>query len=663
MARAQLILDRYQPLGEAGSGGFGTVQVAWDTRIQRKVAIKCIELGEPLPQRTRHAPRRGAGRPEDPASEGAAGHAGIQGAVDPAVAPDPAIPDFGDPDRTVSLGGIESAPTAQLAADDGYLAAVRAFSHVPGLDEARTAAMLTDYNIVSVYDFEVQGGMAYLIMEYVDGMTLSELLAECGDRMTLDAVAAVFSGVAHALEVAHENRVLHLDIKPDNILIDRKGRVKVTDFGLAKLAGAAGFGSAGGGTVGYMPLEQMRGESLDARCDEWALASVAYEMLTGTNPFIADTLAHAEAAIEDAELVLPSLCWDDLDEQADDVLFYALDPSRDERYETVADFAEEMEKFLGNAKRGTRELASLVNGDEDEEDAQAPDVAPPRAPLGERVGPRVRAVAARAVAALGSAAVGALAFSNMPFFSGFAAPAFWVPVLVAAALGAALPSVGALASYAALAVALIAQGQPGAGVILALAAAAWWWFVGRGGAAQANAALAVPLAGAFGANALAPLAAGMALRPVQALATAGFSAVVAAVLASLGSGNLIGWDALAYWDFAGRDVQASLLSLAARPETWCMVAGWLAAAGALALFRLRRTRPFSLMGIAAAAAALIAAGCLAAWFASGGATWSPSAGLLVPILCCSAAVALFAVVFPSDPGIGRVDAPSGEGAR
>ena len=655
MARSQLILDRYQPLGEAGSGGFGTVQVAWDTRIQRKVAIKCIELGEPLPSRTRHAPRRGDG----PAPEGATERIGSEGR-----APDPAFPHPADPCQTVSLGGIESARTEELGADDGYLAAVRAFSHVPGLDEARTAAMLTDYNIVSVYDFEVQGGMAYLIMEYVDGMTLSALLEESGDQMTLDAVAAVFSGVAHALEAAHENRVLHLDIKPDNILIDRKGRVKVTDFGLAKLAGATGFGAAGGGTVGYMPLEQMRGESLDARCDEWALASVTYEMLTGTNPFVADTLAHAEAAIEDAELVLPSLCWDDLDEQADDVLFYALDPAREERYETVADFAEEMEKFLGNAKLGTRELASLVNGDDEQEELQQPDEAPaPRAPLGERVGPRARAVAARALAALGSAAVGALAFANMPFFSGFPAPSFWAPVLVAAVLGAVLPSVGVLVSYAALAVALIAQGQAGAGVALALCAGAWWWSVGRGGAAQANAALTVPLAGAFGANALAPLAAGMALRPVQALATTGFSAVVGAVLASLGSGNLIGWDALGFWDFAGRDVQSALLSLAARPETWCMAAGWLAAAGALALFRLRGTRPFSLMGIAAATAALIAASCFAAWFASGGATWAPSPGALIPILCCAAATALVAAVFPPHPGNGRADAPADEGAR
>lgn len=94
------------------------------------------------------------------------------------------------------------------------------------------------------------------------GMTLTELLRDHDDRLTLDVVAAVFEAVAHALEVAHENGVLHLDIKPDNILINASGQVKVTDFGLATLADAQGFGVAGGGTIGYMPLEQMRRRTL-----------------------------------------------------------------------------------------------------------------------------------------------------------------------------------------------------------------------------------------------------------------------------------------------------------------------------------------------------------------------------------------------------------------
>jgi len=160
--------------------------------------------------------------------------------------------------------------------------------------------------------------------------------------------------------VAHENQVLHLDIKPDNVLINRQGQVKVTDFGLATLSDAMGFGHANGGTIGYMPLEQMRQESLDARCDEWALASLTYEMISGKNPFTAPDLKRAEKVIEDAELVLPSICREDLDPEVDDVLFYALDPEREGRYENVKDFAEEMSRFLGNPARGHKELAVLI---------------------------------------------------------------------------------------------------------------------------------------------------------------------------------------------------------------------------------------------------------------------------------------------------------------
>ncbi|MEG0757268.1 MAG: serine/threonine-protein kinase [Raoultibacter sp.] len=307
MANEQLILNRYRPISEAGSGGFATVQVAWDTRIQRRVAIKCIQLDESQAYRAAQVEARA-----------------VYGYDDSSDLP------------PVSL------------------------ENLPGLDEARTAAMLSDPNIVGVYDFEIRGNVAYLIMEYVDGVTLSGLLQQYGDSLSLDAVAAIFSSVAHALEMAHDNQVLHLDIKPDNVLINRQGQVKVTDFGLATLSDAAGFGTAGGGTIGYMPLEQMRQENLDARCDEWALASLTYEMITGTNPFLAPDLARAEKAIEDAELVLPSLCWEGLDPAADDVLFYALDPDREERYDNVEDFSEEMGRFFGNSVRGHKELAMLV---------------------------------------------------------------------------------------------------------------------------------------------------------------------------------------------------------------------------------------------------------------------------------------------------------------
>ena len=556
------------------------------------------------------------------------------------------------PTRLIDEGG---APTRALGERDDYSAAVRAYLRVPGLDEARTAAMLSDADIVAVYDFEVRGSTAYLIMEYVEGMTLTQLLEERGDQLTLDIVAAVFSSVAHALDVAHENQVLHLDIKPDNILIDRKGQVKVTDFGLAKLAGAGGFGSAGGGTIGYMPLEQMRGELLDVRCDEWALASVSYEMLTGENPFLAEDLRQAEAAIEGAELVLPSLCWDDLDDQVDDVLFYALDPDREERYDTVADFAEEMEKFLGDPKRGRRELARLVSdarSDDEGEWGEAPEPERPveRAPLGERVGALPRAIAGRAVALAGSALVAGLGLSNLPSASGVDNPLFWGLMALVGALGAALPHAGALAAYAVLAAALIAQGAPAAGCLLVAAAGAWWWFVGREGTAQANCALAGPLAGAVGAAALAPLAAGAALRPVQALATGAFSALSAFVLAALGSGSLFGWDALATWRFAGVDIQGNLIDLAVDPAVWAVVAGWVASAALLSALCLRRSRALLIVGVVAGAAILVVAACAAAGLSAHQALAAPAPEAFASILVSAIAVAVVASAFPKQEG-------------
>ena len=660
MARNQLILDRYAPLAEAGTGGFSTVQVAWDTRIQRKVAIKCIELEE------LSAPSARRGAPRDLSSQETVSLGGLDvtGDVPSVTSTDVTegtspVTSPAAPTRLIDEGG---APTRALGERDDYSAAVRAYLRVPGLDEARTAAMLSDADIVAVYDFEVRGSTAYLIMEYVEGMTLTQLLEECGDQLTLDIVAAVFSSVAHALDVAHENQVLHLDIKPDNILIDRKGQVKVTDFGLAKLAGAGGFGSAGGGTIGYMPLEQMRGELLDVRCDEWALASVSYEMLTGENPFLAEDLRQAEAAIEGAELVLPSLCWDDLDDQIDDVLFYALDPDREERYDTVADFAEEMEKFLGDPKRGRRELARLVSdarSDDEGEWDEAPEPERPveRAPLGERVGALPRAIAGRAVALAGSALVAGLGLSNLPGASGVDNPLFWGLLALVGALGAALPHAGALAAYAVLAAALIAQGAPAAGCLLVAAAGAWWWFVGREGTAQANCALAGPLAGAVGAAALAPLAAGAALRPVQALATGAFSALSAFVLAALGSGSLFGWDALATWRFAGVDIQGNLIDLAVDPAVWAVVAGWVVSAVLLSALCLRRSRVLLIVGVVAGAAILVVAACAAAGLSAHQALTAPAPEAFAPapeafasILVSAIAVAVVASAFPKQEG-------------
>lgn len=629
MARdQQLILNRYRPVGEAKAGGFGTVRVAWDTRIQRRVAIKCIELDEmdaaraalPGANAVRQQPREPLPWEDDPL--------------------------FGEDDVADGVGENGATSVFDLIGDEPL---VHSLAHVPGLDEARTAAMLSDASIVAVYDFEVQDSTAYLIMEYVEGMTLTDLLHRHADRLTLDVAAAVFASVSHALEVAHANQVLHLDIKPDNVLINHQGQVKVTDFGLATLADASGYGAAGGGTIGYMPLEQMRQENLDVRCDEWALASLTYEMLAGENPFLAPDLERAEAVIEDAELVLPSLCWDGLDPAIDDVIFFALDPDREERYATVADFAEELEPFLGDPKRGVRELSVIVgHADDEEEEAEAEKEPPtPRVPLRERITPLQRTVAAHAVGALGSGAVAFVAFTNLPQTSGFANPLFWGLFALVTLAGALKPHLGALLAYFALSATLIAGNAPAAGIVLLAAVATWWYFTGRLSNADANATLVPPLAGAFGCNQLTPLVAGFCLPPARAFGALAFSLLVSLMLAACGSHSLLGWDALANWQFsAGLDMQADLGSLLMQPALWCIVISWIAATGALSAFRLRPTRAFAVLGTLVAGALLLAGIALAAWVASGQATWMPSLNNLVFTIIPIVVMLLMCVLVP-----------------
>lgn len=697
MTKTQLILNRYKPLAKAGAGGFGTVQVAWDTRIQRKVAIKCIPLSEAELLRAALPGADAIDVSPDERSESviassvhAAGSAGSSSSVvDPAdVPPWEDLPeeagfagsgDAGDSgasddqeelaSASVSRAGCDSAGTSSSDASLGQLLPgqsvsltdevdpasrplVRTLSRIPGLDEARTAAILSDPSIVTVHDFEIQDSTAYLIMEYVEGMTLTELLRDHDDRLTLDVVAAVFDAVAHALEVAHENGVLHLDIKPDNILINASGQVKVTDFGLATLADAQGYGVAGGGTIGYMPLEQMRQENLDARCDEWALASVMYEMLAGENPFLAPNLFQAQEAIEDAELVLPSLCWDNLDPAADDPIFYALDPEREERYETVADFAEELSPFLGDPAKGRAELADIVAGP-DEEEGTEPQPREPGIPLRDRITPELLFFGSHACGAAGSALLAFAALQNISQTEGFANPLFWGLLLLITLAGALRPHLGALLGFVSLSAMLVMCGVPAAGCVLLAGIGVWWWYLGRAGDATANAALATPLAGTIRLGPLGPLAAGFALRPVAAMATAAFQVLCGFMLAGLGSASFMGWDVLATWHFstaafASDAVIDRMAAMLTEPSTWIMAASWVLAAGACALLRWRPTRLFASFGVLAGAAVLVAGFVLAA------VCGSPSASAFtdpadVASLAVSSGIMLFAAYLLPDP--------------
>ena len=513
------------------------------------------------------------------------------------------------------------------------------FEHIPGLEEARSVAKLSDTNIVTVYDCAVEGSSAYVIMEYVEGKTLAQIIDEVDDDITLDVVAAVFSAVSHALEVAHGEHTLHLDIKPENVIVNGKGQAKVADFGLAALMDATGSGTTGGGTIGYMPLEQMRQEPLDVRTDEWALASLTYEMLTGSNPFFADDLDAAEEAIEEAELVLPSLCWDELDAEADEVMFAALDPDMDERYEDVAAFSAALSPYLGNAKKGKRVLADIVNGKMEEPAAEEPERAwEPLPPLVDRLGLRGAAIAGRIVAAAAVALLAAAGMANLHLTPGSAmglatdAPiAYGVVIAVCALVAAIRPSIGVLFGYGAFVVGLAGADAWVPAVLLTAATGAWWYVVGRRGTAQAVSALMQPLLGSVGFAAASPVTCGVLLPVLQSVITAAFAFASALIMAGCGSVDIMNWDAVMHLGFSSNPA-AGCLAVASQPATWVVGASWIAAAGLYSLLCVRGTRAFDIAGSVVAAVVLMFGACAAAHLASFGGSWLPAPAALLGAL-------------------------------
>ena len=241
------------------------------------------------------------------------------------------------------------------------------------LREAHTAAMLQHPNIVQVIDFTHDTAYAYLVMEYVDGMSLAEFLHRVdGHSLTFDEAAAIADALGQALTFAHSNGVLHLDIKPANVLIDHSGNVKLTDFGMARLSSAGGFGGSRGGTIGYMPPEQMRSEALDVRCDEWALASLTYEMLVGDNTFFApaDSLDRIIGGATYPSELIPHF-----PPGAEAALMSALSPMPQDRPSSVETFCDQLLAGLGSVREGRRSLEQMV-GELSDDEQELDDIEP-----------------------------------------------------------------------------------------------------------------------------------------------------------------------------------------------------------------------------------------------------------------------------------------------
>jgi eukaryotic-like serine/threonine-protein kinase len=223
--------------------------------------------------------------------------------------------------------------------------------------EAKNAAALNHPNIVSIYDRGEAEDTYYIAMEYLDGRTLKELIVGHGQapvRVAVEYARQILS----ALRFAHRHGIVHRDIKPHNVLVDREGRVKVTDFGIAR-AGTSQMTETGSivGTAQYLSPEQARGGEVDQRSDLYSLGVVLYELLTGKTPFEGDTPVEIAMKHLSATPQKPSELRPDIPPELDMVILRALAKDPDERYQS----ADEMEGDLDRVARGAPVAATTVD--------------------------------------------------------------------------------------------------------------------------------------------------------------------------------------------------------------------------------------------------------------------------------------------------------------
>ena len=218
--------------------------------------------------------------------------------------------------------------------------------------EAKSLANLQHENIIHVYDFHRERGAMFIVMEYVQGIDLYDLLEKCG-RLPYDVAAIIAMQVARALDYVHYRGIVHRDIKPANIMIARTGGVKVMDFGIARDTNFGDLTEAGTGigTPAYMSPEQVLGDKLDARSDIFSLGVVLYQMVTGKKPFVEDEKKSAMHKIRLEKHDERAQLNPEIPRELNNIIDRCLEKQPRDRWRSAQHMVMALERFLVESRR------------------------------------------------------------------------------------------------------------------------------------------------------------------------------------------------------------------------------------------------------------------------------------------------------------------------
>lgn len=227
--------------------------------------------------------------------------------------------------------------------------------------EAQAAAGLMHPNIVNVYDVGEENGIYYIVMELVEGITLKKYI-EKKARLSVKEAISIAIQVCMGIETAHNNNIIHRDIKPQNIIISKEGKVKVTDFGIAKAATSNTITSNVMGSVHYTSPEQARGGFSDAKSDIYSLGITLFEMLTGRVPFNGETTVAIAIKHIQEEIPSPREYVSEIPISVEQITFKCCQKSPDRRYQSMAELIADLKKSLLNPDE---DFVKVIDPDEE----------------------------------------------------------------------------------------------------------------------------------------------------------------------------------------------------------------------------------------------------------------------------------------------------------